>query len=195
MTEAKGNRPRVALLAAVSVDMFIAPQDQELLPSTVWTSKEDKQFFTQKSKELKVMLMGAKTFLTIGRALPERVSVVLTSRPQEMRKDFLAQQHLEQLPENLRFTDQTPEEILRQLAAEGYQKVSLCGGATIYNLFLAKDLVDELYLTVEPVLFGRGLALFNYPEKLMKRLRLVQTRQLSEQGTLLLEYRREEEVS
>lgn len=179
---------QVSLLAAVSVDMFISPKDQELLPSTLWTSQEDKHFFTEKSKELKVMIMGSKTFLTIGRALPERATIVMTSRPEEMKKAFLEKNDLQQLPENLRFTAQSAEALLAELSQEAYQEVALCGGATIYNLFLEKNLVDKLYLTVEPVIFGQGIALFNYPESLMKKLQLLATTKLNQAGTLLLEY-------
>lgn len=179
---------QVSLLAAVSVDMFIAPLDQELLPSTLWTSKEDKRFFTQKSKELQVMIMGATTFATMGRVLPERTSIVLTRRPEVLTQEFLQKEQVSQLPAALRFTNEEPEKLLTTLAQQGVEQVALCGGAQIYSLFLEKNLVDTLYLTMEPVIFGQGVSLFHYPEKLMKRLQLSGVTKLNEQGTLLLEY-------
>ena len=171
------NKPEVILLVAMSTDGFIAPTDQEKLPSTVWTSKEDKQFFTEKSKEIGTLIMGSKTFETIGRALPGRRSIVMTSRPENyVNFDDL----------NLIFTSQSPEEILAELSKQGVKQVALCGGARIYTLFLQKGLVDKMFVTVEPYVFSEGIKLFN--DGIEEKFQLVEQRKLNEKGTLLLEY-------
>lgn len=171
------NKPEVILLAAMSTDGFIAPLDQEKLPSTVWTSSEDKQFFTEKSKEIGIMIMGSKTFDTIGRALSGRRSIVMTSKPDNYVKFD---------DPNLLFTNENPEEILTNLRLQGVKQVALCGGARIYNLFLQKNLVDKMFLTIEPHIFGAGVKLFN--EKIEEKFQLLEQKKLNEQGTLLLEY-------
>jgi dihydrofolate reductase len=171
------HKPEVILLVAMSVDGFIAPLDQEKLPSTVWTSPEDKQFFTEKSKAIGVMIMGAKTFATMGRALPERHSIVMTSQPENYAKFT---------DPNLTFTSQSPEEILADLDQQGVKQVALCGGSSIYNLFLQKGLVDKMFVTIEPFLFGAGIKLLT--DHLGRKMQLLSTRQLNEQGTFLVEY-------
>jgi len=171
------NRPEVILIAAMSIDGFIAPLDKESLPSTVWTSKEDKDFFSQKSKEIGLMIMGSKTFETIGKTLPERVSIVMTSQPEKYAK---------YKDPDLLFTDETPEEILENLAKQEVEQVALCGGSNIYSLFLEKGLVDKMFLTVEPFIFGEGVKLFN--SKIEQEFSLLKQNRLNEKGTLLLEY-------
>jgi len=171
------NKPEVILIAAMSIDGFIAPLDKESLPSTIWTSSEDKQFFTEKSKEIGVMIMGSKTFMTIGKALSERKSIVMTSQPDRYQKFN---------DPNLLFTAASPEEILTELNQQGIKQVALCGGASIYNLFLQKGLVDKMFLTVEPYIFGEGIKLFS--GKIEKKFNLVNKRKLNEDGSLLLEY-------
>ena len=52
-------------------------------------------------------------------------------------------------------------------------------------MFMQAGVVDKLYLSVEPVLFGQGLTLFN--KELSVKLELVSIRKLGEQ-TVLLEY-------
>lgn len=171
------NKPEVILLVAMSTDGFIAPTDQEKLPSTVWTSKEDKQFFTEKSKEIGTLIMGSKTFETIGRTLPGRRSIVMTSRPENYTNfDDL----------NLIFTSQSPEEILAELGKQGINQIALCGGARIYNLFLQKNLVDKMFITVEPHTFGEGVKIFD--QKVTEKFKLLKQSKLNEKGTLLLEY-------
>lgn len=171
------NKPEVILIAAMSTDGFIAPLDQEKLPSTVWTSKEDKDFFNQKSKEIGLMIMGSKTFETIGKALPERISIVMTSEPERYASNN---------DPDLLFTDETPEEILKNLSQQEVEQVALCGGAKIYNLFLEKGLVDKMFLTVEPHVFGEGVKLFS--GEIEAEFKLLSQRKLNEEGTVLLEY-------
>lgn len=171
------NKTEVILLVAMSTDGFIAPLDQEKLPSTTWTSPEDKQFFTEKTKAIGTLIMGSKTFETIGRALPGRRSVVMTSRPESFS---------EFSDPNLFFTSKSPEEILTELSKQGVKQVALCGGASIYNLFLQKGLVDKMFITVEPQSFGEGVKLFS--EEIITRFKLLKQNKLNEKGTLLLEY-------
>lgn len=171
------NKPEVILLVAMSTDGFITPLDQEKLPSTTWTSPEDKQFFTEKTKAIGALIMGSKTFETIGRALPGRRSVVMTSRPESFS---------EFSDPNLFFTSKSPEEILTELSKQGVKQVALCGGASIYNLFLQKGLVDKMFVTVEPQSFGGGVKLFS--EEIITRFKLLKQNKLNEKGTLLLEY-------
>lgn len=175
------NRPKVTLIAAMSIDGFIAPADKEKLPSTTWTSKEDWQFFTKKSKAIGTLVMGSKTFETIKRALPERRMVVLTSQPER---------YTAYASENLQFTNSTPSEIVDALGRQGIREIALCGGAAIYTAFMQANVVDELVLTVEPYVFGEGIKLFAAP--LDQQFRLVSQQQLNQQGTTVYLYQKYE---
>ncbi len=135
----------VVLIAAVSADGFIAADPAQ--SSLEWTSKEDKAFFVSKTKELGTMVMGRKTFETIGRALPDRRMIVLTRQPGE------------RAVEGVEFTSEAPRALLERLKREGVPSVAVCGGGEVYAQFLREGLVDEAYVTVEPVLFGAGTPL------------------------------------
>src|SRR5690606_13328086 len=87
---------------------------------------------------------------------------------------------------NLVFTNKSPEEILAELSKKGVKQVALCGGASIYNLFLQKNLVDKMFVTVEPQVFGNGIKLFS--DKIENKFQLLKQKKLNEKGTLLLEY-------
>jgi dihydrofolate reductase len=79
-----------------------------------------------------------------------------------------------------------PEEV-EALKARYEGDLSL-GGATLAATFLRLGLVDELHLTVHPVVIGRGTRLF--PEgDLWIDLRLVETR-VFDNGVVLLRYER-----
>ena len=67
----------------------------------------------------------------------------------------------------------------------GYKEVAICGGSTTYTMFMEAGLVDKLYITIEPVVFGAGMTLFN--KKFEKALKLESMKKLGE-ATILLEY-------
>lgn len=133
---------KVLIVAALTADGFIG-RSSDHFPD--WTGKADKQFFTEVTKRAGVMVMGRSTYETIGRALPGRKTIVYTSRPLDN-------------PE-VETTQVAPVELLRQLEREGFNEVAICGGQATYDLFLTAGLVDEVYLTFAPVLFGSGLTL------------------------------------
>lgn len=158
----------VILIAAVTADGFIGRSSGH---AADWTSKEDKQLFVRVTKEAGTIVMGSKTFETIGRALPDRRMIVLTSRPSDYTAD------------NVEFTNESPTELVSRLETEEVDNLAVCGGAQVYHAFMSAGLVDELYLTVEPVLFGAGVTLF--ASELESRLELTETQKLNENVVLL----------
>lgn len=77
--------------------------------------------------------------------------------------------------------------MLKDLENRGFSEVAVCGGASIYTLFLEHNFVSEIYLTIEPILFGKGLKFLN--QKMNLTLKLIEARKINDSGTLLLHYK------
>lgn len=163
----------VFLIAAMTADGFIARDASHL--STKWTSKADAQFFSERTKKAGACIMGSTTFDTIQRPLPGRTTYVLTRQPEK----YL------QWGEQVQPFSITPEQLLHKLEHAGQKEVAICGGTSVYTQFMQLGLVDRMYLTIEPVVFGTGLRLFNAPLEL--HLSLEHTHSLSDQ-TIVQEY-------
>ncbi len=180
---------KVYLIAAISLDGFIAQNLEQ--PSTAWTSRADKRHFHQATKKIGTIVMGRKTFDTIGFPLSQRQNIIYTT---QSRQSFIADYQLDdqQLqPDVLRVTQLTPKQLCQQLAEQGCRQLAVCGGSSIYTQFMQAQVVDKLLLTVEPVIFGQGIKLFNQKLFDMEQepsLQLVSHKQLNSEGTLLLEY-------
>lgn len=136
-----------------------------------WTGKEDKRLFVRVTKAAGVLIMGSKTYDTIGGPLPGRKNVVLT-RDESRRSDS---------PE-LVFTGKPPRVVLADLQAEGYTTVVLAGGTVVNTLFAREGLIDEIMLTICPLFFGSGIALFSGEVPL--KLRLLSTEVLGSDAIL-----------
>jgi len=184
MSEKLRSRIKDTLIVASSKDGYISPADGVELPSTKWTSKEDYQFFTKKTQEIGVMIMGRATYETIGHPLPRRLIIVLTSDSDKQSELARQKLKMDYLPNNLRFTSKSPQEVLEALANEGYEQVALCGGASLYQLFTDEDLVDEMFITIEPIEFGDGIKLFK-DNKVFGNFQLVKEMPLNQQGTIV----------
>lgn len=172
------------LIVATSLDGFIAQAREQV--STNWTSAEDKKWFGKITKEIGAMVMGSTTFDTIGRALPERKTIIYTSNEEKYREMGAKNvQHFSptDLETNLYTTGSISlTELMINLEKTGLEKVAICGGASVYSQAMAENQVDEIYLTVEPVFFGEGIKLFK--EAKLTKLTVKEKIELSPQTTV-----------
>ncbi|MDZ7667387.1 MAG: dihydrofolate reductase family protein [Desulfotignum sp.] len=139
----------VILLMAMTLDGKIARTHAELVD---WTGKKDKQYFVKITRNAGVVIMGSKTFDTIGHPLPGRKNIVMT-RDTTRKSDA----------PSLVFTDQAPEQILADLRRQGFDRAALVGGSVINSLFAKQGLITQIHLTLVPIVFGQGLSLFDMP--------------------------------
>lgn len=78
--------------------------------------------------------------------------------------------------------------LVRDLKSENTGKdIWLCGGAELASVLFAEELIDDLILKVNPVLFGAGKPLFSGPIE-QQELLLTGTR-AHENGVVVLRYR------
>ena len=148
---------KVILLMAVTADGKIA-KHADHFPD--WTGTVDKQLFVRLSREAGVVIMGSRTYDTIGTPLPGRLNVVMTRDPGRVSRR-----------EDLWYTDLPPVKVVAALAEKGYEKAILAGGATVNTLFAEAGCIQEAVLTVSSRFFGDGISLFSGAVDLSLELR------------------------
>lgn len=146
-----------------------------------WSSRNDQEYFTRIWNEAPVVIMGSNTY----NAEPIKPSskhhlVVMTKHPQ-LYKD-------EKVINQLEFTDETPSQMVHRFEKEGHQPLLVVGGPHIATSFLKEELIDELWLTIEPLIFGMGGS-FVIEDKLDIKLQLKSLEKINEQGTLIVKYK------
>ena len=127
--------------------------------------------------------MGRKTYEATKGSIDysdKILRIIVTKKPDQYDNAYV-QNHLE-------FTNSSPQKIVRNLEARGYKEVILAGGEQLNTVFLKRKLVDELWLTVEPVIFCSGHQLAS-KGTLDINLSLLKLERLNTNGTLLLKYR------
>jgi len=145
-----------------------------------WSSKEDMENFQKITQDIGIVIMGRKTFQEIGKPLKDRINIVLTGTPEKFNE------YEQKYRKEIYFTDKPPEILLRNLEENGFNEVALIGGPTINSLFLEKDLIDEIFLTIEPVIIEGDLSVFKYVN-IKYEFSLKDFKKLNE-NTMLLHY-------
>ena len=156
---------KVILYMASTLNGFIAKTNDD----TSWISKEEWNSYSGIVRANGNLIIGHRTYEIITKQ-PEfsefkDVKVVIISH-----KKFktLASNHL---------VASSPVEALKQL--KDFENVIVAGGGILNASFLSEDLVDEIYVDIEPILLGKGVPLFNGAD-FDKQLKLLGTKKISD---------------
>lgn len=119
-------KPILSIIAAIAENRAIG-KDNKLL----WHIKKDFLFFKNKTTG-HVLLMGQKTYDSIGKPLPNRTTIVISNNMDFNPEGVIICRTLEDGIEKARLIEK--------------DEVFICGGGSVYAQTI--DLADKLYLTV-----------------------------------------------
>lgn len=124
--------PEVCAIAAVALNGVIGREND--LP---WRLRSDLRYF-QKVTTGHAIILGRRNFESIGKALPNRLNIVLTRNKNFSAKGIHVVHSLE---EAIALANKkTPK-------SDGPNKIFIVGGAEVYREAFDKDLIKKLYLT------------------------------------------------
>ena len=163
---------RASVFIATSLDGFISRKDGSidwLNEANTMVSPGEDCGYKVFAESVDVLVMGRHTFDLVRTfdAWPygDKRVVVLSSGPVEIPVDWR---------KTVSSSSEAPDVLLRRLEAEGFRHAYIDGGITIQR-FLTAGLIDELTITLIPVLLGEGRPLFGALEKDVK-LKLLRTK-------------------
>ena len=145
-----------------------------------WSSEEDKQYFEKVWDDSPLTVMGSSTFDADPiKASPNHHLIVMTRNPSKYKAHEVIGQ--------LEFTDQSPAQLVAHYKKEGFNLMTVVGGPHVATSFLKEKLIDEVWLTIEPKIFGTG-GNFVINEKLDIELQLLNVEKVNARGTLITKY-------
>lgn len=116
----------ISLIVAASENDVIGKNNA--LP---WSLPDDLKYFRDKTQG-KPVIMGRKTYDSIGKPLPERLNIVLTTHPKDIPGCTIAT---------------SLEEALRVAGEHARDEIFVIGGSDIFAQLLRQGKADRLYLT------------------------------------------------
>lgn len=142
-------RIKVSIIAAISENRALGKNGKLL-----WHIPEDMKRF-KKLTEGHVIIMGRKTFESIGKPLPNRINIVVTHNPAVTILDRSSQ-------DGNMFICQSLEEALEVAKQKEEEEIFIIGGGQIYQQ--AMKYADKLYLTIVKGKFEADTFFPDYPE-------------------------------
>jgi dihydrofolate reductase len=172
---------KIVLIVAQSLDGFITRHDE---PGVAWASEADQRWFRNSLQQFDCQVMASGTYATVRDHLQTKsgddcLRIVMTRTPEAYRMD--------QQTGALEFTNQSPQEILQSLAQANRNTCALLGGSMAHDAFLQAGLVDEIWVTIEPKLFGQGTPVITQQQD--QSLKIIDHQRLPDSDSLVIRYR------
>lgn len=165
------------VLAAMTLDGKISKSSSFL--TTEWTSEEDFLFMRSKLDVSDAVIVGRATYDLAKEPLSVRNLLVFTQSVSGIQREH----------GRLAWMNPAGVDVMAELKRLGAERVCILGGRAVYEWAFEQDLVDEVYLTIEPLVFGKGISLMDHGDYL-KRFSLKSVEQINDSGTVLLQYSR-----
>lgn len=182
-------------IAAITLDGKIARHKSHM---SNWTSQEDKVFMRALLDKCDCIIVGNNTYKTAIKPLSKRNCIVLTRAAPLLPLGEGARLARRSFSEGRRADEGSSGKLLycnpkkvgikKIIRDHNYKTIAILGGAQTYTFCLENNMLDELYLTIEPVVFGEGINLFADDVVLDKKFKLVSVKKLNKQGSILLKY-------
>ncbi len=174
-------RPVFSLIAVCTIDGRIARHARHM---TGWSSKEDKDFLHKTLDRSDAVVVGRNTYEVAKAPLSRRNCIVFTHNVTGAVEIGAGPAYLNPVEVSIR----------DYCTSHGYKKIAVLGGTKTFTYFLQAGLADEIFLTIEPLVFGAGLPLFDGVVKgggaRGLGFNLVSLKKLNKYGTVLLHYKK-----
>ena len=156
---------KVILYMAISLNGMIAKSDDD----TSWISKEEWDSYSLAVRSAGNLIVGHRTYN------------ILTKQPEfsefkDVKLVVVAQEDFQTLTKT-HLVAHSPKEALKLLS--DFEQVVVAGGGTLNASFVAENLVDEIFIDIEPIILGNGIPLFR-DKDFERNLKLVGQRKISD---------------
>lgn len=159
---------KVILYMAITINGFIAKENDD----TSFVSEIEWNSFRKMIKNVGNMIIGSRTYKIMkdGGEFEnlENVRVLVVSNDTDFKT--IADNHS---------IVKSPQDALAILEKKGFDNALVAGGGMLNASFMTRNLIDEIYLDIEPVAFGKGIRLFE-ESNFESRLKLLEIKKLSD---------------
>lgn len=138
---------------AITLDGFIAHTDHTV-DGFVAEGEHVTDYLESLRTDYDIALMGRRTY--------EFGFQFGVTNPYPWMKQYFLSRTMGRSPDpNVELVSENMLDLVRELKRGTGKDIYLCGGATLAATLLAEDLIDEIIVKLNPVLFGSGIPLFS----------------------------------
>lgn len=155
------NNRNIMLYIAMSLDGYIAKEDGDISWLSIVDTPNEDYGYAEFIKDTDTVIMGRKTY--------EKVLSFGIEFPHKDRKCYVLSNSRNGCDENVEYFSDI-KGLLKKLQDQAGANIFVDGGAELVNELLKLDAIDELIISIIPILLGTGVRLFkdNRPESMLK---------------------------
>ncbi len=154
MTERK-----VILYIAQSLDGFIAAENDNLDFLNIVEKEGEDYGYGAFTQTIDVAILGRKTY--------DKVLTMVSEYPSEGKTVYIITRQVKPSIGNVHFYNGDIRELIQTLKSQPGKNIHCDGGAEVVKLLLQNQLIDEIIVSIIPIIIGKGTRLFlgDYPEQ------------------------------
>lgn len=162
---------KVILYMATTINGFIAKENDD----TSWVTKNEWTSFSGMIRKNGNMIIGKRTYEVMiendefNRSNLNKIKTIVLTNDASLKIHN---------PEFVSIAT-SPQEAISILQRQGFETIMVCGGGGSNASFMKENLIDEIYLDIEPIVFGKGIRLFAEGE-FEAKLKLLEIKKLSD---------------
>ncbi|MBS2098452.1 dihydrofolate reductase family protein [Carboxylicivirga linearis] len=151
---------KIILYSAVSLDGFIAKKNGNVDWLKGYEDEGTDYGYSEFYKSIESILMGKHTY--------EQILSFDIPFPYGNKRNYVFSKTLESASSpNTKIIKDKPLDFINELKKVSTKNIWLVGGGQLNGLLLKKKLIDELILSVIPVILGEGIPLFKNVQELI----------------------------
>lgn len=138
---------KVILYMAISANGMIAKEND----NTSWISEIEWNSYSLAVRRAGCLIVGRRTYHILTKQ-PEFVKL------KDIKLVVVSKEIFPLVAENHQIAS-SPNEAIEKL--KDFEEIIVAGGGILNTSFIESNLVDEIYLDIEPIIFGKGIKIFN----------------------------------
>ncbi|MHC1685811.1 MAG: dihydrofolate reductase family protein [Clostridiaceae bacterium] len=171
----------VVVYIATSIDGYIASKNDDISWLSIVETEGEDYGYSEFIKTIDTVIMGRKTY--------DKVTEITSEFPHAEKVCFVITRDKRERNENVQFYNRDLTELIVNLKEARGKDIFIDGGAEVINELIRNDLIDEITISIIPVILGDGIRLFNEGLELNKKFNLEFSKSYSS-GLVQVKYRK-----
>lgn len=146
------NNRKLVLFIAMSLDRYIAKQDDDISFLKAVEQEGEDYGYSEFIESVDTVILGRKTY--------DKISSMGFDLPYGDRKVYVLTRTPKPDSGNIQFYSGSLSDLISSLKSQEGKHVYCDGGAETVHQLLQEDLIDELVISIIPILLGDGISLF-----------------------------------
>lgn len=169
---------KVILFIAMSLDGFIARPNDDLDWLNVVTKAGEDYGYSAFTQTVDTILLGRRTY--------EKVLSLVEKYPHNNKTTYVITRTTQPNQENIVFYTKSINNLICELKQQTGENIYCDGGAMLSQTLIREKLIDEMIISIIPILLGEGIRLFDNDSNI-KHLKLKDTKHF-DTGLVQLHY-------